>query len=112
MLRLLVLTSTLVSFAGLAESTQQKSTCPDTWFDIRLPEGSKTCRIFGVKKPATLSFFVVDSPESVSNSLAQQLANPQKVVQGRYLTLSSADQQYRAYIFKDGAGTQINIMLN
>ncbi|BDX05370.1 hypothetical protein [Planctobacterium marinum] len=112
MFRRLALTFVFISFAGFTESTHPKSTCPSAWFDIQLPVGSKTCRIFGVKKPATLSFFVVDSPEAVAKSLAQQLENAQTAVEGRYLTVRSEDQQYRAYIFKDGAGTQVNLMLN
>lgn len=86
--------------------------CPEKWFDIRLPEGSKTCRVFGVKKPSTLSFFIKSTPEIVSESLAAQLNTASVAKQGKYLTLRSQDKQYRAYIYADGPGTQVNLIVN
>lgn len=113
MLKLFTYSLALLPLLGHAQQTAPSSaSCPQQWFGIQLPPGSKTCRIFGVKKPSTLSFYINSPTQSVAESLKVQLNTEQMTEQGKYLTIHSADKQYRAYIFADGAGTQVNLIYN
>lgn len=85
------------------------NSCPTTFYDLTLPGASKQCRLFGVKKPSTLSLFVVATPENVAKGLSQQLSNATNSRKGDMFTLVSNKPKYRVYVFKDGQGTQVNI---
>lgn len=87
----------------------QSNSCPTTFYDLTLPNASNQCRIFGVKKPSTMSLFVVAAPEDVAKSLSQQLSNATSSRKGDMYTFVSDNPEYHVYVFKDGQGTQVNI---
>ena len=101
------LMSVLIAPLGLAQ--ENSNHCPATFYDLVLPDAIKQCRIFGVKKPSTISLFVVAAAEDVAKSLSQQLPNATNSRNGDMYTIVSYTPKYRVYVFKDGQGTQVNI---
>jgi len=83
--------------------------CPTDFFDLSLPADSKQCRIFGVKKPSTISFFVSAPPNSVISALAIQLPDAKVKQQAWNTEIVSNQTEYRIYVHQDGGGTQVNI---
>lgn len=83
--------------------------CPSEFHGIALPNASKQCRVFGVKKPSTLSLFVLDTPENIFLTFEEQLDNPKSYQHEKILSLVDEQGDFRVYVFKDGQGTQVNI---
>lgn len=99
----------LLSFVALSCAVVADETCPEQFFGLTLPDTSKQCRIFGVKKPSTLSFYLDASPESVISGFNDQLPEAQQTKYPKLWALLSESPKLRVYIYSDGPGTQINI---
>ena len=93
------------------EQTARKpsNNCPAAFYELSIPTASKHCRIFGVKKPSTMSFFVVATPEEVVKNFTKQLEDASENRYGEFYSIVSNNRGYSLYVFKDGQGTQVNI---
>jgi len=99
----------LLSSCTYSASANDTRPCPKQFFSLTLPEHSQQCRIFGVKKPTTLSFFVPASEDVVTQGFVTQLATPQIQHTPGYVEILSDTTGHRLYIYRDGSGTQVNI---
>ena len=99
----------LFSFVALSSAALADETCPEQFFDLTLPNASKYCRIFGVKKPSTLSFYLNSPPSTVIQTFKNQLPDAQQLQTQKMWSLLSEQPKVRVYVYPDGAGTQVNI---
>lgn len=100
----------IIAYTLSASALAAEKTCPTSFHDLSLPASSSQCRVFGVNKPSTISFFVMDSPVKVAASFSKQLVNPQQTQHPKILEIVSEDAKYRVFVYQDGPGTQINIL--
>ncbi|MFT4655240.1 MAG: hypothetical protein ACJA0G_001252 [Kangiellaceae bacterium] len=94
---------------SLAADTQ---TCPDYFYQIKLPNNGKLCQVFAAELPASMIFFVPQPPSEVIEFYQQH--NPTfsttKQVKDRFL-MQTTDKNTTLIISSDGQGTQVDILV-
>lgn len=96
-------------FGTVGEVISRESQCPEVWFALTLPQQIKQCRIFGVKKPATLSFFAVDSPQNIARFFEANHVNATSKTAEQFTHIQLFQPKFNLFIYADGDGTQVNI---
>lgn len=98
---------------GENQNTVPKSeACPENFSDIKVPRDGKLCQVFATDFPASMIFFVPQTPESVVEYYQQ---NQQSLVSVRKVKnrtmLQSEDKSTTVIISADGKGTQVDILV-
>jgi hypothetical protein len=102
--------------------------CPHSFYSITLPQNGKLCQVFAADLPASMVFYVPQSPSEVVQYFKQQHTSPEsshalpsaaaskvsfstsKQVKSRYLLLSD-DKNTTIVISSDGEGTQVDVLV-
>lgn len=86
--------------------------CPADFYQVPVMTEGKLCNLFAPELPASMSYFVADSPSAVKAYYLNQYGEPdsEQLVKGRIL-LTYAQGQRTIIISNDGAGSQIDILV-
>ncbi|MFT2091819.1 hypothetical protein [Paraglaciecola sp. 2405UD69-4] len=100
----------LVLTETLAPSVSQL--CPTDFYTLPLYPNPKFCQQFATTLPASLSYFAASAPKATRDFYLTELgeAEDEKILKGR-IVLQYADGQKVVVISKDGAGSQIDILV-
>jgi len=87
-------------------------TCPENFYQVKLPNNGKLCQVFAADLPASMIFFVPQLPEEVVAFYQQDSAifSTTKQVKDRML-LQSEDKNTTLIISTDGNGTQVDVLV-
>lgn len=87
-------------------------TCPNNFYDVKLPSNGKLCQVFASDLPASMIFFVPQNPSEVVAFYKQDPSEftTTKQVKQRYL-LQSDDKNTTLIISNDGKGTQVDVLV-
>lgn len=112
----------------LMSSNINTQDCPQTFYSITLPQNGKLCQVFAADLPASMIFYVPQSPSDVVQYFKQQHTSSEssdamptggankvsfstsKQVKSRYLLLSD-DKNTTIVISSDGEGTQVDVLV-
>lgn len=86
--------------------------CPNAFYQVKLPENGKLCQVFAADLPASMIFFVPQSPSEVVNYYEVDgtiFESPERV-KDRYM-LQSTDKNTTLIISSDGTGTQVDVLV-
>jgi|GEM_PF-2312450 len=89
-----------------------KNQCPSQFNQLEIPNDGKLCQIFAADFPASMIFFVPKTPQDVIDFYlaGNKSLSATKKVKERTL-LQTSDKNTTLIISKDGAGTQIDILI-
>jgi hypothetical protein len=87
-------------------------TCPEAFYQVKLPINGKLCQVFAADLPASMIFHVPQSPDEVVEYYKQSnsIFNTTKQVKDRYL-MQSSDKNTTIIISSDGSGTQVDVLV-
>lgn len=87
-------------------------TCPDHFYQVKLPNDGKLCQVFAADLPASMIFYVPQLPEAVIAFYKQNTTtfNTTRHVKDRVL-LQSEDKNTTLIISSDGKGTQVDVLV-
>lgn len=104
---------TLATFKpSSASQIIETQNCPIQFYQVNLPQNGKLCQVFAAELPASMVFFVPQTPNEVLKyyrSFENTWADTKQVKQ-RYV-LVSVDSKSRLIISADGAGTQVDVLI-
>ena len=101
------------AIADNASSTQMNTqSCPNDFFEVKLPQDGKLCQVFAADLPASMILFVPQTPEQVIQFYQQDADSfsTSRQVKDRFM-LQSDDKNKTVIISADGQGTQIDILV-
>ena len=86
--------------------------CPKQFFDLQLPENGKLCQLFDKELPASMIFFVPQSPSKVAEFFTQtsNLFENSTQIKSR-LVLQSNDKNITLIVSEDGKGSQVDVLI-
>lgn len=87
-------------------------TCPENFYQVKLPNNGKLCQVFAADLPASMIFFVPQLPEEVVAFYKQEstMLSTSRQVKDRVL-LQSEDKNTTLIISTDGKGTQVDVLV-
>jgi hypothetical protein len=95
-----------VSFENSTQS------CPDQFYNVKLPTNGKFCQVFAADLPASMILFVPQEPTKVIEFYQQHGAkfSASKAVKDRFI-MNSNDNSATVIFSRDGQGTQVDILV-
>lgn len=90
----------------------ETQTCPNSFYSITLPSNGKLCQVFATELPASMIFFVPQSPSEVADFYRtnSDTFTTTKQVKQRYI-LQSIDKNTTLIISEDGEGSQVDVLV-
>lgn len=99
-------------FALTPHSAFAMQPCPDAFQQIPLLTGANSCHIFDDSLPASLSYYINQTPQQVLDHYLQTLENVQFRQQpGQRFVLIFQQNKQRLIISPDGPGSQVDILV-
>ena len=87
------------------------SECPQQFFDLPLPTKAKTCQVFMDALPASMTYFIANTPTQMKEYYLQTsvaFLQPRKHL-GRHVLISQ-NEQFRIIISHDKEGAQVDLL--
>lgn len=97
---------------ALSATKIKTQSCPDAFYQVKLPDNGKLCQVFATDLPASMIFYVPLTPSEVVDYYKQDntVFDSSKRVKDRYL-LQSSDKNTTLIISSDGKGTQVDVLV-
>lgn len=107
-----ILSASTVAATTAPLSQPEITRCPSTFHQVPIPKKAKQCQSFDAELPASLIYFIADSPDAiVANYLAEL---PELALKSHYndrVLMVSEQQNVRIVVSPDGEGTQVDILV-
>ena len=104
-------TDTILSKTEADEGISTQS-CPNEFYAVKLPDNGKLCQVFAADLPASMIFFVPESPAQVIEFYQKDQATYSitRQVKDRFM-MQSGDKNTTLIISSDGQGTQVDVLV-
>lgn len=105
------LISSVANKAALSFESSTQS-CPDQFYNVKLPTNGKFCQVFAADLPASMILFVPQDPAKVIEFYQQDSAtfSASRAVKDRFI-MNSNDNNATVIFSRDGQGTQVDILV-
>lgn len=102
----------LLNIANVQADEPQTQACPDEFYQVPLYPGARLCQVFSDTFPAAMTYHADASIEQARDFYQQQLNNESNVTTQRgRVVMTSSDERHTIIISKDGAGSQVDILV-